>query len=63
MKKKKIQKEQFDGGQLLLTVTEKRQTQPLIREGAQQRQDSKIQTELLSGRKSHSGLDTTDYQL
>jgi hypothetical protein len=38
------------------------QTQPLVREGAPQRQDSKFQTELISGRKSHSGLDTTGRQ-
>jgi hypothetical protein len=39
--KKKIE---LDDGQLLLTVTNKRQIRPLVREGAQQRQDSKIQT-------------------
>jgi hypothetical protein len=47
-KKKKI-----NGGQLLLTVTDKRQSRPLVREGAPQRQDSKIQTGLISGRKSN----------
>jgi hypothetical protein len=56
MKKRKGKK--LDNGQLLLTVTDKRQTRPLVREGAPQRQDSKFQTELMSGRKSHSGLDT-----
>jgi hypothetical protein len=43
-------------GQLLLTVTDKRQTRPLVREGAPQRQDRKIETELIFGRKSHSWL-------
>jgi hypothetical protein len=28
-------KEKIDNGQLLLTVTDKRQTRPLVREGAQ----------------------------
>jgi hypothetical protein len=41
----------------LLTLTDKRQTQPLVREGAQQRQHSDIQTELISVRKSQGGLD------
>jgi hypothetical protein len=36
--------EKIDIGQLLLTVTDKRQTRPLVREGAQQRQHSEIQT-------------------
>jgi hypothetical protein len=40
--KNKIKK--IDNGQLLLTVTDKRQTRPLVREGAQQRQHSEIQT-------------------
>jgi hypothetical protein len=31
-------KEKIDNGQLLQTVTDKRQTRPLVREGAQQRQ-------------------------
>jgi hypothetical protein len=47
--------------ELLLTVTEKRQTRPLVTEGAPQRQDSKFQKELISGRMSHSGLDTKTY--
>jgi hypothetical protein len=34
---------------------------PLIIECAQQRQDSKFQTELMSGHKSHSGLYTKTY--
>jgi hypothetical protein len=39
-----------------------RQSRPLVREGAQQRQHSKIQTELISVRKSQSGLDAkTDW--
>jgi hypothetical protein len=42
-------------------MTDKRQTRPLIREGAQQRQDSKIQAELISGRKSQGGLDAKTY--
>jgi hypothetical protein len=54
-------KRKLDGGQLLLTVTDKRQTRPLVREEAPQRQDSKIQTELISGRKPYSGLDTNTY--
>jgi hypothetical protein len=53
----------LDDGQLLLTVTNKRQTRSLVREGAQQRQDSKIQIELISGRKSQSGLDAKTYWL
>jgi hypothetical protein len=48
--KKTKNKIKLDGGQLLLTVTDKRQTRPLVREGAKQRQDSKIQTEFISGR-------------
>jgi hypothetical protein len=43
---------------LLLTGTGKRQTRPLVREGAPQRKDSKFQTELISGHESHSGIDT-----
>jgi TusA-related sulfurtransferase len=54
-RKKKTKK--LDGGQLLLTVTDKRQTRRLVREVAQQKQDSKIQTEIMSDRKSNSGLD------
>jgi hypothetical protein len=39
-----------------------RQAWPLVREGAPQRQDHNFQTELISGRKSHSGLATkTDW--
>jgi hypothetical protein len=60
MERKKKDKK-LDGGQLLLTVTDKRQTPPLVREGAQQRQDSKIQTELISSQKSQSGLDAKTY--
>jgi hypothetical protein len=48
-------------GQLLLTVTDKRQTRSLVREVAQQRQHSKILTELISGRKSQGGLDAKTY--
>jgi hypothetical protein len=59
----KMGEKKVDGGQLLLTVTDKRQTRPLVREGAQQKQDSKILTELISGRKSHSGLDAKTYWL
>jgi hypothetical protein len=55
MERKK--KKKIDGGQLLLTVTEKRQTRPLVREGVSQRQDNKIQTELIFGPKSDSRLD------
>jgi hypothetical protein len=36
---------------------------PLVREGAQQRQDSKIQIELISGRKSDSGIEAKTYWL
>jgi hypothetical protein len=57
-KEKKI-----DNGQLLLTVTDKRQTRPLVRKGAQQKQHSEIQTELISGHKSQGGLDTKTYRL
>jgi hypothetical protein len=38
-------------------------TRPLVREGAQQRQHSEIQTELISGRKSQGGLDARTYWL
>jgi hypothetical protein len=62
MGKDKEQKNTWDG-QLLLTVTDKRQAIPLVREGAPQRQDSKFQTELISGRKFHSALDTKTYWL
>jgi hypothetical protein len=44
MGEKKDNKIKLDDRQFLLTVTDKRQTQPLVREGAQKRQDSKIQT-------------------
>jgi hypothetical protein len=50
-------------GQILLTVTDKRQTRPLVRRGVPQRQNSNFQTELISGRKSNSGLDTKTYWL
>jgi hypothetical protein len=63
VKWKEKRQKKLNGGQLLLTVTDKRQTRPLVREGAPQRQDSKIQTELISGRKSHSGFDTKTYSL
>jgi hypothetical protein len=43
-RKKKTKKNQLDGGQLLLTVSNKKQTRHFVREGAQQRQDSKIET-------------------
>jgi hypothetical protein len=47
-------------------VTYKRQTQPLVREGAPQRQDNISQTrtlekEAISGETSRSGLDTKTY--
>jgi hypothetical protein len=57
-KKKKIK---LDDGQLSLTLTDKRQTRPLVREGAQQRQNSNIQKELVSGCKSQGGLDAKTY--
>jgi hypothetical protein len=50
-------RKKLDDGQLLLTVTDKRQTRPLDREGAQQRQHSEIETELISGGKSQGWLD------
>jgi hypothetical protein len=53
----------LDDGRLLPTVTDERQTQPFVREGAPERQDSKFQTELISGHKFHSGLDTKTYWL
>jgi hypothetical protein len=59
----KNKRKTIDNAQLLLTVTDKRQTRPLVREGAQQRQDSKIQTELISGRKSQGGLDAKTHWL
>jgi hypothetical protein len=49
--------------QILLTVTDKKQTRTHVREGARQRQDSNFLTELISGRKSRSGLDTKTYPL
>jgi hypothetical protein len=42
---------------------DKRQTRPLVREGAQQRQHSEIQTKLISGRKSQGWLDAKKYWL
>jgi hypothetical protein len=42
--KKETRQKVLDGGQLLLTVTNKRQTRPLVREGALQRHDSNFQT-------------------
>jgi hypothetical protein len=54
-------KQKIGNGQLLLTETYKRQTRPLVRQGAQQRQHSEIQTELISGRKSQGGLDAKAY--
>jgi hypothetical protein len=56
-------KEKTDNGQLLLTMSDKRQTRYLVREGAQQRQHSEIQTELISGHKSQGGLDAKTYWL
>jgi hypothetical protein len=53
----------MDNWQLLLTVTNKKQTRPLVREGAQQKQHSEIQTELICGRKSQGGLDAKTYWL
>jgi hypothetical protein len=50
--------EKFNKGQILLTVTDKRQSGLLVREGAPQKQASNFQTELVSGRKSHTRLDT-----
>jgi hypothetical protein len=60
---KEIKIIKLDDGQLLLTVTDKRQTRPLVREGAQQRQHSTIQTEVIFGRKSQDGLDAKTYCL
>jgi hypothetical protein len=51
-------KEKLDDEQLLLTVTDEKHTRPLVREGAPQRQNSKFQTEIISSRKYHSGLET-----
>jgi hypothetical protein len=62
-KRDKRKKLKLDDGQLLLTVTDKRQARPLVSEGAQRRQHSKIQTELISGRKSQGGLDAKTYWL
>jgi hypothetical protein len=53
---KKNKRKKIDNGQVLRTVTDKRQTRSLVREGAQQRQHSEIQTELLSGRNVTSDL-------
>jgi hypothetical protein len=63
MRKKQRQKKKLADGQLLLTVTDKRQTRPLVREGAQQRQHIEIQTELISGHKSQGRLDAKTYWL
>jgi hypothetical protein len=63
MGRKKKRQKILDNGQLLLTVTDKRQTRILFREGASQRPDCNFQTELISGRKSHSGLDPKTYWL
>jgi hypothetical protein len=57
----KKQKKKLADGQLLLTMTDKRQTRPLAREGTQQRQHKEIQTELISGHKSQGGLNTKTY--
>jgi hypothetical protein len=53
---------------LLQTENHKWQTQPLVREGAPQRQDSNFETktfgqEVISGHKSQSGIDTSTYWL
>jgi hypothetical protein len=53
-------------GKLLQTENDKRQTRPLVREGAPQRQDSHFQKtnfgqKVISGHKSQSGLDTLTY--
>jgi hypothetical protein len=56
-RKKKTKK--LDCGQSLPTVTDKRQIRPVVREGAQNRQDSKIQKELKSGSRSQSGRQET----
>jgi hypothetical protein len=44
-------------------VTDKRQTRPLVRKSAQQRQCSEIQTELISVCKCQGGLDGKTYWL
>jgi hypothetical protein len=49
---KEEEEEKLGNGQILLTVTDKRQTRPFVREGAQQKQDINFQTEVISGRKS-----------
>jgi hypothetical protein len=43
-KTKEEKKIKLDDGQSLLTATDKIQTRPLVREGAEQRQHSEIQT-------------------
>jgi hypothetical protein len=48
-KLEKKKDKQVGGGLLLLTLTDKRQTRPLVKEVAPQRQDSNIQIELISG--------------
>jgi hypothetical protein len=51
-----------DGGDAMKShLVPFQRTRPLVREGAPQRQDRKLQTELISGRNSHSGLDTRTY--
>jgi hypothetical protein len=61
-KTKEVKKIKLDGGQLLLTVTDKRQTRPPTREGAQQRQESKIQTESTSSRKLQGRSDAKTHR-
>jgi hypothetical protein len=63
MKKKTKKEIQRDDGQLLLTVTDKRQTRLLVREGQQRptKRRSKIQTELISGLKSQGGFNAKTY--
>jgi hypothetical protein len=64
MGKRKIDKKKKGNlimDKLLLTFADERQTRPLLREGAPQRQDGKFQTKLISGRKFHSVLDTKKY--
>jgi hypothetical protein len=61
MGKKEEKTEKLDNGQILLTMTDRRQTRSLVRDGVPQTQDRKFQTELISGRMPHSGLDTNTY--
>jgi hypothetical protein len=52
-----------DNELILPTMTDKRQTRPLVREGAPHGQDSNFQQEETSGHESQLGLDTkTDRQ-